>query len=153
MTEQLRLAACIIPNDKGEILLLHRNTPKRTQWEVPGGKIDEIVDGAVVSSGRTELETVVREISEELGVTVSVARQLGAKEFTEDSYAMHYSWFLGVITNGEPTIGEPDKYDDLRYFNRETLAKMRKELSGNTQNFLDAWTAKEFTLDATDDTA
>jgi 8-oxo-dGTP pyrophosphatase MutT (NUDIX family) len=147
MKDQLRLAGCIIPNSDHKVLLLHRNTPKRTQWEVPGGKIDEIVDGAIVRSGHSAMDTVLREIKEEVSVDIRIIRELGAKEFNEDAFTMHYTWFLGVITAGAPAIGEPDKYDDLRYFSQNQLQAMRPQLSGNTQNFLDAWVAGEFALE------
>src|SRR5215203_2317723 len=94
----IRLAGCIIPDDQGRILLLHRSTPKRTQWEIPGGKIEP---------GESESETVVREVREELGVDVRLRRRLGDQHFTEDSYSMHYTWYLGVVTSGTPNIGEP----------------------------------------------
>jgi len=37
---KLQLAGCVIENNEGKILLLHRNTPERQQWETPGGKIE-----------------------------------------------------------------------------------------------------------------
>jgi len=137
MNEQLRLAGCIITDNNNGVLLIHRNTPKRTQWEIPGGKIDQ---------GESAKQAVVREIQEEVGVHVKIVRQLGAKEFNEDVYTMHYSWYLGNIEEGTPHIGEPDKYDDLRYFDLTSLENVRSELSGNTVNFLDAWSRGEFTV-------
>jgi 8-oxo-dGTP diphosphatase len=144
--DQLRLAGCIIPDSKGRILLIHRNTTKRRQWEIPGGKIDELVDGKIVRSGRSAEETVRHELKEEVGVDVEISRKLGDREFSEDQYVMHYSWYLGEIVVGKPIIGEPDKYDDLQYFSQTQLSSMRDELSGNTRNFLDAWVAGEVTL-------
>jgi len=47
----IHLADCIIQDKDGKILLLHRNTPKRTQWEIPGGKIKE----GEVQAGKTNL--------------------------------------------------------------------------------------------------
>ncbi|MDB5178414.1 MAG: hydrolase [Patescibacteria group bacterium] len=137
MGNQLRLAGCVITNPAGEILLLHRNTAKRTQWEIPGGKIDP---------GESEAETVVREIKEELKADIRIVKQLGAREFTEGEYTMHYTWFLGEVTGGTPSIGEPETFDDLRAFSRAGMRSLRAELSGNAQNFLDAWEAAEFTL-------
>ncbi len=138
MTGQLRLAGCIIPNAEGKILLIHRNTPKRTQWEIPGGKIDP---------GESEQETVVREIHEEVAVDIELIKRLGAREFHEDAFTMHYTWYLGRITHGQPMIGEPAQYNDLRYFSRSELEKIRSELSGNTKNFLDAWLTGEFKVE------
>jgi 8-oxo-dGTP diphosphatase len=137
MKDQLRLAGCILTNPAGQILLLHRNTPKRTQWEIPGGKIDP---------GESPEQTVVREIKEEVAVDIRIIRQLGTRDFTEDDFTMTYTWFLGEITAGTPAIGEPDTYDDLRYFTQAGLQAIQSELSGNTQNFLDAWLAGEFHL-------
>ncbi|HSX00784.1 MAG TPA: NUDIX hydrolase, partial [Candidatus Saccharimonas sp.] len=103
MAGNLRLAGCIIPDDQGRILLLHRHTPKRTQWEIPGGKIDP---------GESAEATVVREIKEELAVDVRIVRQLGERDFQEDGYTMSYIWYLGHVTAGTPTIAEPHTFDD-----------------------------------------
>jgi len=78
---KLHLAGCVILDDKGKVLLLHRNTPARVQWETPGGKID---------SGETPKECAIREIKEELGVNVKIIKQLGHKDFVEDDYVMGY---------------------------------------------------------------
>lgn len=146
MDNQLRLAGCIIPNQKGDILLIHRNTKKRTQWEIPGGKIDELVDGKIVRSGHSAEDTVRRELKEEVGVDVEVIKELGNRNFDEDTYTMHYTWYLGRIKSGKPLIGEPEKYDGIRYFSQSELQIMKAELSGNTINFLDAWLAGEFNM-------
>jgi 8-oxo-dGTP diphosphatase len=123
----LKLAGCIITDDQGRILLLHRNTPKRTQWEIPGGKID---------AGESDAETVIREADEELGVEIRLIKRLGDKAFTEDQFTMHYAWFQAAIQHGEPHIAEPETFDDLRYWSREELAGHLGELSPNTRNFL-----------------
>jgi 8-oxo-dGTP diphosphatase len=137
MNNRLNLAGCILLNDQNEILLLHRNTPKRTQWEIPGGKIEP---------GESETETVVREIKEELAVDIRVVRQLGSREFTEDGFTMGYTWFLVETVGGQPSIGEPDKFDDLRSFSQAELVTRKAELSANTVNFLEAWQAGDLQL-------
>ena len=38
--KKLHLAGCVILNEKGEVLLLHRNTEVRKQRETPGGKLE-----------------------------------------------------------------------------------------------------------------
>ena len=137
MNKKLRLAGCIIVNDNSGILLLHRNTPKRIRWEIPGGKIEV---------GESEIETVAREIKEELVVDVEIVRLLGSRDFTEDGYTMSYHWFLGLISVGSPVVGEPETFDDLRYFSRGELIANVPALSSNTRNFLDAWKAGDFSL-------
>jgi len=122
----MKLAGCIILDEKGRILLLHRNTAKRVQWEIPGGKIDEDEDTKT---------TAIRELKEELGVDVEIARLLSEKEFTEDGFTLHYSWFLAKVKSGEPKNAEPEIFDDLRYF---SLEEMEKEvLSSGAQTFLE----------------
>ena len=145
MKDQLRLAGCILVNSRGQILLLHRI--KRDQWEIPGGKIDELVGGRIVRSGASAEATVERELAEELCVDVAIVKKLGDREFSEDQYIMHYTWYLGTVKgDAEPAIGEPDKYDGLRAFSLSDLQSHRDQLSGNTKNFADAWAAGEFTL-------
>lgn len=60
-----------IVNKKGEVLLTQRNEPKYKKWhkfwQFPGGEIE---------FGETPEETLVREIKEEIGVTVKVERLL-----------------------------------------------------------------------------
>ena len=33
----MKLAGCIIKDEDGRVLLMHRDDPRRTQWEIPGG--------------------------------------------------------------------------------------------------------------------
>src|SRR5688572_13711719 len=100
----LYLAGCIIQDRQGRILLLHRNTPKRVQWEIPGGKVDEGEDPAVAAT---------REIKEELSVDVAIVRPLGDRHFVEDDFTMHYTWFSALITAGTPKVAEPVTFDSL----------------------------------------
>jgi 8-oxo-dGTP diphosphatase len=139
MKSQLRLAGCIIRNDANEVLLLHRNTAKRTQWEIPGGKIEP---------GESATEAAVRELKEELSVDVRVVRRLGSRDFEEDGFTMSYVWFLVEVVAGEAKIGEPQTFDDFRAFSQVALLKQAAVLSPNTRNFVEAWVAKAFTLEA-----
>lgn len=133
---KLILAGCVITDADGKILLMHRNTPKRTQWELPGGKIDE---------GESPEETAVREIKEELGVDVELGKLLGKKEFTEDDFINEYIWYSAKITHGTPVPVE-DKFDEVNYFSIAELEQMKKTLSSNMKNFLEALLTKEITL-------
>lgn len=125
--EQLRLAGCVIRNPDGAILLLHRNTAKRVQWEIPGGKIDADEDAA---------KTAAREVREETGADVEIVREIGQRSFDEDGYTMIYTWFLAEIVAGTPSVQEPATHDRCEYLALGDLNQMGDELSPNTRNFL-----------------
>jgi 8-oxo-dGTP diphosphatase len=124
---QLKLAGCVIRDARGKILLLHRNTAKRVQWEIPGGKIDP---------GEDARTTAVREVREETGAEVDIVRHLGEKSFEEDLYTMVYTWYLATVVEGTPSVREPETHDRCEFFSPAELAGMEHELSPNTRNFL-----------------
>jgi 8-oxo-dGTP diphosphatase len=66
---QLHVAAAVIENDRGEILLAKRPThlDQGGLWEFPGGKLE---------SGEAVFDTLQRELEEELGIQVSAAHPL-----------------------------------------------------------------------------
>jgi ADP-ribose pyrophosphatase YjhB (NUDIX family) len=123
---KIRLAGVIIVDKQGRILLLHRATKKRTQWEIPGGKIEDTEHADVAAA---------REANEELAVDVKIIRELGARDFSEDGHTMSYAWFLGEALDS-PKIGEPDKFDDLRFWSIDDLVTTNEPISPNTQNFV-----------------
>lgn len=133
--QKLILAGFIIINDNNEVLLLHRNTPKRTQWETPGGKVEE---------NETPEQCAVREAKEELGVDVKIIKELGTKDFKEDEFTNTYIWLLAEIICGKPKAIE-EKHDKLQYWSWEKLQK-RNDLSPNTQNLVKAYFDKELSL-------
>lgn len=123
----MKLAGCVLRNEKGELLLLHRNKKDRVQWELPGGKLEESED---------EEAAAIREIKEELGVDVRVITYLGHASFTENGMECVYSWYEAkVIGKGAPIICEPQSFDALEYWNVSDL-KTRSDLSANLLNLL-----------------
>lgn len=124
----IALAGCVLLDPQGRVLLLHRATPSLTQWELPGGKVEV---------GETPATAAVREISEELGVDVTITKDLGSQNFEHKSDILHYTWFLATITSGEPTPTEA-KFDDVRYFDWADLPA-RTDLSANILNLIAAY--------------
>jgi mutator protein MutT len=124
----LRLAGCILRNDAGDILLLHRNKKGVQQWELPGGKLERDEEGEAAA---------IREIREELGVEVRIVAFLGQADFQENDRRCCYEWYEAelVATLASPRICEPQTFDDLRYWNAESL-KDRPDVSANLQNLL-----------------
>lgn len=127
--DNIKLAGCVVLDSQGCILLLHRKTAKRRQWEIPGGKIEP---------GESPEQTAIREAKEELDIYIGIIKLLGYKEFQEDNQVMHYTWFLAEISSGKPKIMEPQTFDELKYFSSADLKKAWSSLSSNTQNFLNS---------------
>jgi len=133
----INLAGCIIYDENGDVLMLHRKTKERTQWEIPGGGVD---------AGEEPDAAAIRELQEELGVAVRIVRELGHREFTEGGSSFDYTWFQAEITAGEPGIKEKS-YDKFGYLSLVTLTRRYDELSANTKNFLEAIAYGEIDLE------
>ena len=129
MTSVISLAGCVITNNKNEILLIHRSTPNRTQWELPGGKIEP---------KESPEQTALRELEEELGIQVEIVRKLGEKTFNEDGYTMNYHWFKANIVKGTPSLTE-SKFDQIKYWSWQEMEEMKIYLSSNTKNLLNQY--------------
>jgi mutator protein MutT len=136
---RIQLAGAIIQNLEGKILLIHRNTAKRTQWEVPGGKVGDFIENETLE------QTVVREIKEELGIEIEIKEKAGEHEFSEDGYTNDYSWYNAIIISGEPKPMEKG-HDRVSYYSWEDLRKMYDELSSNLRNLVDAYFRRELKL-------
>jgi 8-oxo-dGTP diphosphatase len=126
------LASCIITDDKGRILLLHRNKGDHVQWEIPGGKIDP---------GENPKATAEREAQEELGVDVDIVGVLGDKHCTEElsngTFTNHFTWYKAKIVDGHtPKVMEPHTFDDLDYFAIEDLSKMKTGISAAARDLV-----------------
>ncbi|HVS58827.1 MAG TPA: NUDIX hydrolase [Candidatus Saccharimonadales bacterium] len=131
----VRLAGCVIADEKGRILLIHRNTELFQHWELPGGKIE---------ANEREEQAAIRELREELAVDVGIVRRLGGDMFTDKTGDYRYVWFLAKILSGEPRVGEPDKFDYWRFFAVEELPDLN--LSANMKKFLPKLQRKEIVL-------
>lgn len=116
----LRLAGCVILNGPQKFYLLHRNKNSLVQWELPGGKVENDEDIE---------ETAIRELKEELGVTVQLVRKLGDTHFKENNTDHFYTWFLAEVTSGQMKICEPQTFDDLKSYSIDEMFNL--ELSNN----------------------
>lgn len=137
MSKIIQLAGCLISNQQGKILLLHRQTAKRQQWETPGGKVEPDEDPA---------QAAIREVKEEIGVVVNLTQKLGEKEFLEDGYPFHYVWFQADIIKGKPSIKEPEKFTEYDYLSWQQMGDIYKQLSANAKNLYQEHQAGNITL-------
>jgi 8-oxo-dGTP diphosphatase len=109
--DHVLLAGCVITDDYGRLLLLHRYRG-HGQWELPGGKVEEDENPA---------DAAIRELREELGVQVQLTKALGNQVFEQEGTSYKYYWFQAQIIMGEPEVMEADTFDDVFYFELEDL--------------------------------
>ena len=110
-------AACgaAIHDQQGRLLLIQRRKPPEAgAWGLPGGKVD---------FGETVKEAVLREIDEELGVRLVLEGLACLTETILSDDGRH--WVAPVykarIASGTPSIMEPEKHSDWRWFKIDAL--------------------------------
>jgi 8-oxo-dGTP pyrophosphatase MutT (NUDIX family) len=122
------LAGAVVVDQEGRVLLLHRAAPP--QWELPGGKVER---------GESRETAAVRELWEELGILVANLDPIGDARFRQHDRGWSYSWFVAKFVVGEPSIGEPDRFDGLAYWQLTDLTRMMTELSPNLRLLVRAY--------------
>jgi 8-oxo-dGTP diphosphatase len=98
---------------EGRLLAARRAGPPALAglWELPGGKVE---------AGETELEALVRECREELGVDIAVGERLGADGRITEAWMLHaYAARLG---DGEPRALE---HLELRWVSGAEVAELQ----------------------------
>ena len=119
------LSGCVPVDSDGRILLIHRETPEISRWEVIGGKPEP---------GEDPEQTAFREAEEEIGTKVRIVRRLGEQTFYEGGQGYPYTWWLAVIEHGRPYPQER-MHDRVEWFRIGQLMGM-DDLSPNLQNLL-----------------
>jgi len=94
-TPEIHVAAGILRAADGRVLITQRppDKPHGGAWEFPGGKI---------AAGETPLQGLVRELQEELGIAVQLARHLIRYHHEYPGLRVHlYVWTV-LAWDGEP---------------------------------------------------
>lgn len=93
---------CALIESEGEVLAARRaeTADRGGLWEFPGGK---------VAPGETEAECLRREIGEELGIVVEVARRLEPVLHREPEGAIRLIPYFCTIAQGKPTPLEHER--------------------------------------------
>ena len=124
----IHLSQCVIYDKHGKILLVHRCDPGLMEWEIPGGKIEP---------GESPADTAVRELKEELGVSVEIVKKIGSQSFIWDNREINCNWFEATIKSGKIKLLEPEKFDKFGYYSIEEINNMEYQaVSINVWNML-----------------
>lgn len=108
------------------VLLVHRSPTRRAYpgvWDLPGGHIER---------GETELDALMRELHEELGVQVAPgsATHLCRWDAAGEGESVRLSAWLVGEWQGTPTNVAPDEHDEIRWFHHEELPALAHDQLG-----------------------
>ncbi len=97
-TELVTIVGAAILDDQGRVLGAERAEPPAMagMWEFPGGKVEP---------GEAELDALIRECEEELGVGIEILDRLGGDILLPTGTAVLKVW-TARLTRGEPTAIE-----------------------------------------------
>jgi len=115
---------------------MHRVTKDYDHWEIPGGKIE---------ANETAQAAAIRESQEELGVHVTLERELGQATFSDRGRLFSYIWWL-AHTEDVPRIAEPHLFAGWQYFGLDTLLAGKLPLSEGAKTFIGLSKSGEITL-------
>lgn len=97
--------------ENGAVLLVHRRPTRQAYpdlWDLPGGHVE---------AGESELQALVREMREELGVHIrpESSSRLGDLRAGSGQDAVHVAvWHIGGWA-GTPTNRAPDEHDEIAW--------------------------------------
>lgn len=110
------MTAAIIIKDR-KILLVHNTKHSGLRIEPPGGKKED---------NETLNECVIREVKEELNITISPVKLFGVYKTNSPEGAFKVFMYLSKIIGGEIKLNEPDKISDFGWYSLEQLRSFKE---------------------------
>lgn len=105
----------LILDDTGRFLCVLQGSSGKYLWNFPGGKVEE---------KERAIDAAIREVREELGLTLRFVHHLCTKRIQINNKKWRGYFFLAPSYEGFPQIKEPDSILDLKFF---SFDEMRKE--------------------------
>lgn len=121
----------LIVNDKQQVLLILRSDKCRNDiglWSQAGGGIDtnEEPSEAIIKAN------IKREIKEELGVDIAVMDYLVTSRHHDDQVQWVSYAYLAKIISGTPTLMEPEKHLELKWFHLDDMPDNTNKVTTET---------------------
>jgi len=110
----LSVAACYIVRDGKLLMVRRRRREGALEWAGPSGNVEP---------DETPEQAAVREVQEEVGVTVVVERRLG--ERVHPANGRHLVYFARRIVEGEPEVADADEISAVEWCDLATGARRR----------------------------
>ena len=114
---QTKVVAAIIKKNN-LFLIVQRNWNKHLglKWEFPGGK---------VLSNETSTDALIRDIKEELNVTINVQEKIAEEKYKDDKIDIVLHYFLCTLQNGRMELNEHDNFAwvEKKDFNKYDFAE------------------------------
>ena len=107
---------CYILHDNKVLLLRRSRPPHQGFWSAPGGKMEH---------GESPQETVIREITEETGLTVKNPQLRALQTSVDIAYPVHWMLYVFVATEFSGQLVHPDTAEGvLQWHPLDTLSSL-----------------------------
>ena len=111
------VVAAIIKKDN-QFLVVQRNRKKHLglKWEFPGGKVQE---------SETFEEALLREIKEELNITINIHEKIAEEKYKDDKIDIVLYYYLCSLKNGMMKLNEHENFAwvEKKNFNKYDFAE------------------------------
>ena len=111
------VVAAIIKKDN-HFLIVQRNRKKHLglKWEFPGGKVQE---------NETFEEALLREIKEELNITINIHEKIAEEKYKDDKIDIVLYYYLCSLKNGMMKLNEHENFAwvEKKDFNKYDFAE------------------------------
>lgn len=109
MDKNVTVAAAVIVSDHRILAAQRDHGELAGGWEFPGGKVEP---------GETPIEACIREVKEEIDVTIADLKPFVSLEYEYPSFHMHLDTFTCTIAEGTPMVTE---HRELRWLSANEL--------------------------------
>lgn len=125
--EQPVVSMAIIAHEGAVLMIRRRQKEGELLWAFPGGAVED---------GETPEEAAVREVAEEVGLTVAAEKALGERVHPKTGRTMTYT--VCSVVEGEPVVLDEEEIAEVAWVKLDEIpAHVPYGLFGPVQEYLD----------------